>query len=87
MELNDLHSSPNIIQAMKSRRIRWAGHVARIGERKGSTGFWWETLRKRVHVEDPGVDGRIILKWIFNKWDEVRNGLIRLRIGTGSRLL
>jgi hypothetical protein len=31
-ELNDLYSSPNIIRVIKSRRIRWAGHVARIGE-------------------------------------------------------
>jgi len=34
-ELNDLHSSPNIIRVIRSWRIRWAGHVARIGERKG----------------------------------------------------
>ena len=33
------------------------------------TGFWWENLRKREDLEDPGVDGRIILKWIFKKWD------------------
>jgi len=32
-EFNDLYSSPNIIRAIKSRRIRWAGHVARTGER------------------------------------------------------
>jgi hypothetical protein len=38
-------------------------------------------------MEDPGVDERIILRWIFNKWDEVRNGLIWLRIETGSLLL
>ena len=30
-ELNDLHSSPNIVRVMKSRRMRWAGHVARRG--------------------------------------------------------
>jgi hypothetical protein len=34
-ELNDLHSSPNIVQVMKSRRMRWVGHVARMGERRG----------------------------------------------------
>jgi hypothetical protein len=33
-ELNDLYSSPNIIRVIKSRRMRWAGHVARIGEGK-----------------------------------------------------
>jgi len=32
-------------------------------------GFWWGNLRKRDHLEDPGVDGRIILSWIFTKWD------------------
>ena len=34
-ELNDLYSSPNIIRVIKSRRMRWAGHVARMGERRG----------------------------------------------------
>jgi len=33
-ELNDLYSSPNIVRVIKSRRIRWAGHVARIGEER-----------------------------------------------------
>jgi hypothetical protein len=33
------------------------------------TGFWWENLRKRDHWEEPGVDGRIILRPIFRKWD------------------
>jgi hypothetical protein len=35
-ELNDLYSSPNIIRVIKSRRIRWAGHVARMGEKQGA---------------------------------------------------
>ena len=34
-ELNDLYSSPNIVRVIKSRRMRWAGHVARMGEERG----------------------------------------------------
>ena len=34
-ELNDLYSSPNIVRVITSRRMRWAGHVARMGERRG----------------------------------------------------
>jgi len=44
-ELSDLYSLPNIVQVVKSRRMRWAGHVARMGE--GCTGFWWGNLRER----------------------------------------
>jgi hypothetical protein len=72
-ELNDLYSLPNIIRVINSRRMRWAGHVAPMGE--AHTGFWWGDLRERDHLEDPGVDGRIILKWIFKKWDGGGHGL------------
>jgi hypothetical protein len=42
-------------------------------------------LRERGHLEDPGVDGRIILRWIFRKWYVgTLTGLICLRIGTGG---
>jgi hypothetical protein len=61
-------------------------HIWGIGE--VHTGFWWGNLRARDHMEDPGVDGRIILKWIFRKWDVgVWTGLIWLRIGTCGGLL
>jgi hypothetical protein len=39
-ELNGLYSSPNIIRVIKLRRMRWAGHVARIGKGEVYTGFW-----------------------------------------------
>ena len=40
-ELNDLYSSPNKVRVIKSRRMRWAGHVARMGEERGSIGSSW----------------------------------------------
>ena len=43
-ELNDLYSSPNIVRAIESRRMRCAGHVARMGSRVVYTEFWWGTL-------------------------------------------
>ena len=68
-ELNNLYTSPNIMRVIKSRRMRWAGHVARMGRGEVCTGFWWGNLREGEHWGDPGVDGRIILGWIFGKWD------------------
>jgi len=40
------------------------------GRRGVYTGFWWGNVKERVHFENPGVDGRIILRGIFRKWDE-----------------
>jgi hypothetical protein len=84
-ELNDLYSSPNILRVIKSRRMRWAGHVARMGREEIYVGFWLGNPRERAHLKYPGVDGRIILRWIFRKWDVgVWAGLIWLRIGTSG---
>ena len=49
--------------------------------------FWWGDLSERDRLEDLSID-RIILKWIFRKWDgEAWTGLVCLRIGTGLGLL
>ena len=53
-ELNDLYCSPNIVRVIKWRRMRWAGHVARMGRGEACTGFWWGNLRGRDHLEDLG---------------------------------
>ena len=84
-EINDLYCSPNIVRVIKSRRMRWAGHVARMGERGGACRILVGKPEGNIHLEDPGVDGRILLRWIFWKWDVgVWTGLIWLRIGTGD---
>jgi hypothetical protein len=58
-----------------------------MGRGEVRTGFWWGDLRARDHLDDPGIDRKIILKWIIKQWDEAWFGLIWLRIGTGSGLL
>jgi hypothetical protein len=81
-ELHDLYCSPTTLRVIKSIRMRWAGHVARMGG-EACTEFWWGNLRERDHWGDPGVDGRIILRWIYRTWDvEVWTGLSWLRIGS-----
>ena len=81
-ELDVLYSSPNIVRVVKSRRMRWFGHIARVGRRE---------ITYRVLVGKPERKrplGRIILKRTFKTWDgEGWNGLIWLRVGTGGGLL
>ena len=54
---------------IKSTIMRWAGHVARMGEMTRSCRILVGDLRERDHLEVLGIDWRIILKWIFMKWD------------------
>jgi len=56
-----------IVRVKKSGRMRWAGHVARMGKREGRTGFWCGDLMERDHFEELEVNGRVILKWIIKK--------------------
>jgi hypothetical protein len=49
-ELNEFYPSPHIVWVIKSRRMRWAGHVARMGGGGDAcTGFWWRNVRERDH--------------------------------------
>jgi hypothetical protein len=62
-ELNDLYSSPTIVRMIKSRRIRWVGHEARMGEGGSVYGILVGKPEGKDPWGDPGVDGRIILRW------------------------
>jgi hypothetical protein len=59
----------DIARVIKSRRMRRARSVTRMGKGEVHTGFWWRNLRERDHLENPGVDGSIIMMWIFRKCD------------------
>jgi len=84
-ELNDLYSSSNIVLVIKSRRMRWAGHVARMGEERGTYRVLVGKPEGRDHWRDLGVDEWIILGWISRRWDVgIWTGLGWPRIGTGG---
>ena len=51
-ELNDLYCSPNIVRVIKSRRMRWAGHVARIRDRRGACRVFMGRSEERDQLED-----------------------------------
>jgi hypothetical protein len=57
------------IRKIKSRRKKWAGHVARTADRRGTERVWVGIPEGRNHFEDLSIDRRIILKWILGKWD------------------
>jgi hypothetical protein len=83
-ELHSLYSSPIIVWVIKSRRMRWAEHVAR----EVFTGFWLGGPKVRGHWEDLGVGGRIRLSWTLGKQRSMgRTGFGWLRIGSGGGLL
>jgi hypothetical protein len=51
-----------------SRRIGWAGHVAQMRRGGVCTKFWWGNLSESEHLSDPGVNEKIILRWICGMW-------------------
>ena len=85
-ELNDLYSSPSIVRVSKSRRMRGAEHVTRMGESR----CVYKVLVGKPEGNSPlkkklGLEGKIILRWIFGKWDmEAWTRSKCLRIGTAD---
>ena len=67
-ELNDLYSSSNNIREILSI-MRWAGHVAHIGDMRSAYRILVGRRDRNNHLEETGVVERIILRWIFRKWD------------------
>ena len=84
-ELNDLYSSPNIVPVIKSRRMRWAGHVARMGEERGA----YRILVGKPEGKSPL--GRPRRRWVDNIRMELQRWVVGMwtglgwpRIGTGG---
>jgi hypothetical protein len=66
-ELHNLYSSPDITRQIKSRRMRWAGHVARMGEGRNVYRVLMEKPEGKNHSEDQTVDGRMGSKWTLGR--------------------
>jgi hypothetical protein len=81
-ELYALYSSPNIIRVIKSRRLRWVGHVARMGERRDA----YRALVGKPEGRRPLERPKIKMDFREVVWG-VETGSIWLRIGTGGGLL
>jgi hypothetical protein len=81
-ELHSLDRSPNILRVIKSRRLRWIGHVARMEEGRGVFKILTGKLKGKGPLGRPRRRGRTILEWTLKKYISIRGiGLIRLRIG------
>jgi hypothetical protein len=68
-EANDLYCAPNIIRMIRLTRMRWEGHVTRIGERRGVYRVLVEKLEGKRPLGRPECSWRIILRWNFRNWD------------------
>jgi hypothetical protein len=70
-ELNDLYSSPNIVLVIKSRRMKWVEHVARMGERRGLYSAFVRKPEGKTPLGRPRCGWEDNIRWIFRKWDVV----------------
>jgi hypothetical protein len=87
-DLHSLYSSPNFVRVIKSRRLKWAGHVARMEEGRGVYRVLIGRPKGRDHWEDLGVGGRIALRWTLGRQGSMgQTGFGWLRIGSNGGLL
>jgi hypothetical protein len=84
-----LYDSPNVVRVFKSKRVRWAGDVRRMGEIRNAYRISVRNLKGGDLAEDLGViDGKIILEWfLWKQRRKVWTGYIWLWIGTSDGLL
>ena len=67
-ELNDLYCSPNVVRVIKLRRMKWAGHVTRVGERRGAYRvFGREKPERKGPLGDTGVNVKLLLRLISRR--------------------
>jgi hypothetical protein len=66
-ELHNLYSSPSIIRIIRSRRMRWAGHVARMGAKRNACRILVGKPEEGDHWEDQDIGGWTILKWVLER--------------------
>ena len=84
-ELDDLDSSPNNVRVIKSRRVRWVGHIACLEVSRTEYRVLLGRPDERNHREELSADGRKLLKWIFKKWDrEAWTTLLWFRRGSSA---
>ena len=89
VKLNDLYSSPNIVRVIKSRRMRWAGHVARMGEERGvyrvlvgkpEGKTWVDNIRMDLQEVGCGYMDWIGLAQVRDRWRTLVSAVMNLRV-------
>jgi hypothetical protein len=86
-ELHNLYSSRDIIRQIKSRRMRWAWHVARIVEGRNVYRVLVGKPEGKGHLKDQGVDGRMGLEWILGRLvGGLWSGVTWLRVGADGEI-
>jgi hypothetical protein len=87
-ELHSLYSSPPIVGVIKSRRMRWGGYMALMGEGRVVYRVLVGRPKGKDHWEDPGLGGRITLRWTLGRKGSMgRTGFGWLRTGSGGGLV
>jgi hypothetical protein len=85
LRVNDHYSTPNVVRLIKSRKMRWAGLVARMGERRGVYRVLVGKPERKIPLGRPRRRCGTMLRWIFRKWDiGVWTESNWFRIGTGG---